>query len=170
LGRKPLVTMILLAVSCSPSPQPQDRGSKPANPPLVAVAAGGPPHDAAAMPKVAIARFEVPAGPLPVARAKLAFVVEATGPRPVTLPLDMLESAIFAFDLTDASGAPVRPIPPGVPPADYRPRTRELGPGEHARFEVELNVYSPPLAKGRYRARLSAITNIASDEVSFTIE
>ena len=115
-----------------------------------------------------VAVFEQPAGAMVASAATLAFVVENRGTTEATLDLDQLGSAIFAIEVFDASGAQRYTIPPGMPPANYKPRVEQLAPGKSRRFEITLNVFSPELAAGTYTARARPKT-IRSETVRFTI-
>jgi len=116
-----------------------------------------------------VARFEPPSHAIAsTTHAELAYSIENRGASPVTIDLDMLGSAIFALEVHHAAGAAVLTIPPGMPPADYTPRTEALAPGGRHRFVLDLNVYSPPLPAGEYTARVRG-TGIASETLHFTV-
>ncbi len=108
---------------------------------------------------------------MPATSAKLTYTLENRSTSPVTVQLDQLDSAIFGLEVFGPGGQRKFTIPPGVPPLDYRPRTETLQPGQRRRFELDLNVFSPPLGNGVYTATLrSDLIDIESDTARFTIE
>ena len=116
-----------------------------------------------------VARFEPPSGAIGTStRAQLAYVLENRGPTAATIDLDVLGTAIFSLDVTDSHGQRVLTIPPGLPPADYVPRRASLAPGARRRFELDLNVFSPPLPAGQYTAKIHG-TGITSETLQFEV-
>ena len=89
----------------------------------------------------------------------LVMIVENRGAVAETISLDNLGSAIFAIEVTDGRGQRVYTIPPGMPPANYAPRTEVLAPGASRRFEMTLHVFSPPLPDGTYSVRAQGMSS-----------
>jgi hypothetical protein len=116
-----------------------------------------------------VATFVAPKGPIAsTTSGELTFVVENRGASPATLDLDQLGSAIFAMEFKDGTGQRIFTIPPGMPPASYKPRTETLQPKASRRFTVSLHVFSPPLRAGTYTARVQ-VEPIASETLRFEV-
>lgn len=76
-------------------------------------------------------------------------VITNPGPDDLTLTHGAVDLAVLAVEVRDASDARVPTMPPPVP----RPEDAErivLRPGEQLVRDYRLDVFSPPLAAGRY--------------------
>jgi hypothetical protein len=83
---------------------------------------------------------------------EIRITIENVGQKPETLSLFALAVPQLALDVFDAQGRVVPPMPPPMPPEQMD--TAQLAPGATRTFTLTLQAFSPPLAPGRYSARL----------------
>lgn len=119
-----------------------------------------------------VVKFVTPVGPFKSStdpKARIAFQVSNPGSKSVVLHVDRLDNAIFGLVVLNDRGERVPPIPPPPPPPGYAPRTLTLAPGKTVKFEQDLNVFSPPLPPGEYKARINPDSGVSSPDVWFRI-
>ena len=87
--------------------------------------------------------------------------VQNGGDQPLQLNLYGASSAVLFLEVRNGVGRTIHTIPPPMPPEEMEIVT--LAPGESREFRHALNMFSPPLSKGRYTVRArskNAETNV----------
>jgi hypothetical protein len=146
--------VIAALAGCTTTPSPASPGPS-ASPPAASVP---PPADHFALPPERPATTPlraVYAGPARLragSNEEIRVTIENVGGKPETLSLFVLAVPQLAIEVFDAQARVVPPMSPPVPPAQMD--TVQLAPGATRAVSLPLQAFSPPLAPGRYSARL----------------